>query len=86
MIEADALGGEGIEVGSFVVLSAIAGEAFPRDVIGHDEDDVGFLFSKEGTSAVKDQGEDLKKLHGMTLSRKGLRETTKALWGSPLFF
>lgn len=86
VVEADALGSEGIEVGRFIVFGTVAGEAFPRDVIGHDEDDVGFLFSKEETSAVKDEGEDWKRLHGMTLSRRGLRETTKAQWGSPLFF
>lgn len=40
MVEADTLGGEGIEVGSFVVVATVAGEAFPGDVIGHNQNDV----------------------------------------------
>jgi hypothetical protein len=78
VLKTNAIFGEGIEVGRFVVFSAVTGKTFPRDIIGHDENDVGFLFSKEATGALKDQGEDWKQLHGMTLSRKSPRETTKA--------
>ena len=43
---ARAFGGEGVEMGCFVVFGAVAGKAFPGDVIGHDEDDVWPLGGK----------------------------------------
>ena len=46
VVEADAFGGEGVEMGCFVVFGAVAGKAFPGDVIGHDEDDVWPLGGK----------------------------------------
>lgn len=55
MVETDAIFGEGIEVGCFVVLGSVAGEAFPGDVIGHDEDDVGSVSSYLGVFICRDE-------------------------------
>lgn len=46
VVETDAVFGEGVKMGCFVVLGSVAGEAFPGDVISHDEDDIWWLRRK----------------------------------------
>lgn len=46
VVEANPFGRELVDVGSLVVFRPIATQAFPADIIRHDEDDVGPLLGK----------------------------------------
>lgn len=52
VVEADPFGGERVDVGSFVIFGTIAAEAFPADIISHDEDDVG---PRRGKSQIREE-------------------------------
>ena len=51
VIETDTVFSESVEMWCFVILSTVAGEALPRDVVGHDEDDVWLLSCEKWASA-----------------------------------
>jgi hypothetical protein len=59
MLKANAICSESVNIGSFVVLRAVAGEALPRDIIGHNENNVGFPCRKRGGKKNSEE----KKLH-----------------------
>lgn len=46
VIKANTVRGKGIKVRRFVILSSVAGKTFPRNIIGHDQNDVGPLCGK----------------------------------------
>ena len=56
MVEADAVGGKGIDVGGLVVLGPVAGKALPTHIVRHDEDNVWFS-SRKGECCDEDDEE-----------------------------